>query len=356
MSPARPKPQPGKPVYLGETIVAEMRAARLPLEPRHFEFWFTYKNGRNPALNTAADAIKAANGALTADDIEFLYEAHLSPWRLGGNPDAIACRLLDHTQEVDVSLEGAIGSAQTLRRTLTSELSGLDSANAASLDAILAAIDRLTRSVRESQVRYGLLEARMNATTREVDVLKQQLAAVRTECVMDQTTALPNRAAFDHHLDMAIAEAADKRHPLSVILCDLDYFAAINENFGTYVGDQILGSIAMLFKAHVRPQDFVARFDGDEFAAILPQTRASDAKAVAGKFREAVMAHELVKHPNGAGRMTVSTGVADAIKGDTSDFLLRRVGNGLAVAKREGRNRVVEMTQEGPVWEAKRRA
>jgi PleD family two-component response regulator len=68
------------------------------------------------------------------------------------------------------------------------------------------------------------------------------------------------------------------------------------------------------------------------------------------------MAHELVPHPNGAGRVTVSIGVADAIKGDTLEFLLRRASNGLKIAKREGRNRVVEMTPDGPLWKAERRA
>ena len=67
------------------------------------------------------------------------------------------------------------------------------------------------------------------------------------------------------------------------------------------------------------------------------------------------MAQVFAEHPNGAGRVTVSIGVADAIKGDTPDFLLRRAVMGLKVAKREGRNRVVEMSPDGPIWEAKRR-
>jgi PleD family two-component response regulator len=69
-----------------------------------------------------------------------------------------------------------------------------------------------------------------------------------------------------------------------------------------------------------------------------------------------LMAQQLVPGVNGAGRVTVSIGVTDAIKGDTPEFLLRRVTNGLGVAKREGRNRVVEMTPDGPMWDAERRA
>ena len=92
----------------------------------------------------------------------------------------------------------------------------------------------------------------------------------------------------------------------------------------------------------------MARFGGDEFAVIFPQMRASDANPAAEKFRQVLMAHALVRHPNGPGRVTASIAIADAIKGDTAEFLLRRAGNGLKVAKREGRNRVVEMTPDGP--------
>jgi len=91
-------------------------------------------------------------------------------------------------------------------------------------------------------------------------------------------------------------------------------------------------------------------------AAILPRVRAKEAVACAERLRQMLMTHELIPHPNGAGRITVSLGVADAIKGDTPDFLLRRAGHGLKIAKREGRNRVVEMTPDGPVWDAERRA
>ena len=111
------------------------------------------------------------------------------------------------------------------------------------------------------------------------------------------------------------------------------------------MGDQVLRSIGLLFKAHLRPDDMVARFDGDAVRRDPAAACArSEAVACAERFRQVLMAHELVPHPNGAGRVTVSIGVADAIKGDTPEFLLRRAANGLKVAKREGRNRVVEMT------------
>jgi diguanylate cyclase (GGDEF)-like protein len=209
---------------------------------------------------------------------------------------------------------------------------------------------------REGQARFALLEARIDAIGREIGTLRQQLSSVQADCATDPTTALPGRAAFDATLAKALGEAAAARQPLTVLLCDLDYFASFNENFGNFTGDQVLRSVGLLLSAHLRPGDLTARFASDQFAALLPRLGAKEGVAYADRFRQVLMSHELLPHPNGAGRLTVSIGVADAIKGDTPDLLLRRAQNGLNVAKREGRNRVVEMTPDGPVWDRVRRA
>ncbi len=356
MSSARTNPGADHGNYLGDAIAAEMHAARLPSEPRQFEFWFAYKNGRNAALNAAANDIKSRNGALTGPDIDRLHEIYLSPWRMAEKPDAIAARMSARLAELAATLESAIGTAQAQCETFAAEASELAVTTALTLHDVLGAIDRLGQSSRESQARFALLEARVDTVAREIGAVREQLAAVRADCAADPVTALPGRAAFDAMLAKALAEAAETRQPMAVLLCDLDYFTAFNENFGNLTGDQVLRSIGMMFKAHLRKDDMAARFESDQFAAILPRVRAKEAVACAERLRQMLMTHELIPHPNGAGRITVSLGVADAIKGDTPDFLLRRAGHGLKIAKREGRNRVVEMTPDGPVWDAERRA
>ena len=201
-----------------------------------------------------------------------------------------------------------------------------------------------------------MLEARMDAATREVGALREQLAAVRAECHADPTTDLPTRAMFNAVLAKTLQAAAQTRQPVSILLCNLDFFTAFNENFGNHKGDQVLRAIGAMMKAQMRADDTVARYGGDEFAVILPKLRACDAVAYADHFRQALMAQVFAQHPNGAGRVTASIGVADAIKGDAPEFLLRRALNGVKVAKREGRNRVVEMSPDGPIWDAERRA
>jgi len=354
MPPARLRPD--KSVHIGDAIVADMRAAHGSFEPRQFEFWFAYKHGRNTALNAAANGIKQRNGALTDADIEHLHASFLSPWRLAAEPDDIAEHMATKLQDLSAALEHALGTAKAQRETLAAETAELAIASALTLHDVLSAIDRLTRVTRESQSRFETLEARVDTVGREIGALRRQLSTVQADCAADPTTALPGRAAFDAALAKALATAAETRQPLSVLLCDIDYFAAFNENFGNFTGDQVLRSVGLLLRSHLLPTDLTARFASDQFAVVLPQTRAAAAVALADRFRQVLMRHELLPHPNGAGRLTASIGVAGAIKGDTPEFLLRRAQNGLTIAKREGRNRVVEMTPDGPIWEMERRA
>jgi diguanylate cyclase len=340
---------------LGATIVAELRASALPASPRDFEFWFAYKSGRIPALNAAVDAIRA-QGALAAADIARLHDQHLSPWRMSEGADAIATTLAEELHGLAATLDGAIGAAQAQRETMIAETSDLAITNALTLQRVLSAIDRLMQSAKDGRMRCSVIEARMTAATREIAALKQQLAAVRVECEAEPVTSLARRTTFDAVLAKTLDEAAASRQPLAVVLCDIDYFAAFNENFGATVADRVLRAVGALLKSHAGADDTVARFGGDEFAVIMPLRRAREATECADRFRQVLMLHELAKHENGAGRVTVSIGVADAIKGDTPAFLLRRVGHGLKVAKKEGRNRVVEMTPDGPAWSAERRA
>src|SRR5262245_56510629 len=111
MSSAQTQPSAEHRIYLADAIVAELRASGLPLDPHQFEFWFTYKSGRNTALKVAADAIVALNGSLTAEDIERLHETYLSPCRLADQPDVVAARLAGKLQELASSIEATIDAA-----------------------------------------------------------------------------------------------------------------------------------------------------------------------------------------------------------------------------------------------------
>lgn len=174
------------------------------------------------------------------------------------------------------------------------------------------------------------LMARIRAGLRIVALQKKLMELSMT----DGLTELRNRRAFDqelvHRFDLA------KRHdrPLSLALLDVDHFKSINDELGHQSGDHVLKAVAEVLRKGSRRTDFVARFGGEEFVVILPETSLSEALRFAEKIRSAVAAH-----PSG---VTVSIGVASfphsAIT--VADELLFAADQALYRAKSGGRNRV----------------
>ena len=130
---------------------------------------------------------------------------------------------------------------------------------------------------------------------------------------------------------------------MSLIMTDIDHFKSFNDTWGHLTGDQVLRLVAMSMKQNVKGQDITARYDGEEFAVVLPNTVLRSAVTVGDHIRRAVMSKELMKRSTGQnlGRVTVSVGVATARNGDTVQSLISRADSCLYAAKRNGRNRVI---------------
>lgn len=176
------------------------------------------------------------------------------------------------------------------------------------------------------------VSALMNAN-RELDQLARR----------DALTDLRNRFAAGERLRDEFVRSQRSDVAFSVLLLDVDHFKRVNDTHGHDVGDKVLQCVARLIKASVRASDFVARFGGEEFLVILPDTDALEAEVVAEKIRRAVDTSE----PPVVGRVTVSVGLSEW-RDDLPDegLLVRRADQALYAAKAAGRNRVV-VWQEG---------
>jgi diguanylate cyclase len=298
----------------------------------------------------------ARRGDISAEDIERLHEQFLSPWRLSSGRDAVSRRLSDQLVSLSATIDEALGSVSTERQALTAEARDLSISSAVTLQRAIQAVDRLMQSAKDSKVRHAMLEAKLDVARREIDAMRTQLDVVRVESQTDPTTGLLSRTRFDRALAKAADGAERERQKLALIVANLDYFADFNANFGRATADRVLRSVGQLLRMHLRPSDIVARLGGDDLAAILPDTSIEEAARVADQFRQVLMGNELVRSASGnlSGRVTVSIGAAAHIAGEASDRLLPRAKDGLAMAKKEGRNRVVVMTPDGPVWTASR--
>jgi diguanylate cyclase (GGDEF)-like protein len=160
----------------------------------------------------------------------------------------------------------------------------------------------------------------------------------------DALTGLANRRCFDQTLEKECARIHRSDTPLSLILFDVDHFKVLNDSLGHQRGDVCLALLAgEMNRIARRAIDVVARFGGEEFAMILPNTSLEGARRIAEMVRRAVMDLNL-PHPASPGPayLTISAGVATAISGqDTPEKLVKAADQALYMAKRQGRNRVI---------------
>jgi diguanylate cyclase (GGDEF)-like protein len=160
----------------------------------------------------------------------------------------------------------------------------------------------------------------------------------------DGLTGLANRRAFELGLAQEWKRAVRGHTPVGLLMIDADYFKRINDRYGHPEGDRILQGIAAAIRTCVRrPADLAARFGGEEFVVLLPETDAAGALAIAERIRAAVAALDVAGSGPTGDQVTVNIGVAVAYSdaGQTDALLLKEADAALYAAKRHGRNRVV---------------
>ncbi|RMR58937.1 response regulator [Pseudomonas cichorii] len=160
----------------------------------------------------------------------------------------------------------------------------------------------------------------------------------------DGLTGLSNRRHFDEYLELEWRRATREQSQLSLMMIDVDYFKAYNDNFGHLEGDEALRQVAKAIRASCsRPSDLPARYGGEEFAMVLPNTTPGGARLLAEKLRQSVMGMN-IPHiaPAPGSTLTVSIGVATVIpqNGLNSRQLILDADKGLYLAKHSGRNQV----------------
>lgn len=172
--------------------------------------------------------------------------------------------------------------------------------------------------------------------------LYQQL---QQQAIIDGLTQVANRRRFDEYLIQQWQLMARAKQPLSLILCDIDFFKRYNDTYGHPEGDRCLQQVAeALCQAVNRPGDLVARYGGEEFAVILPNTAAEGGLEVAKRMQTAVQALQIPhQHSQTSRYVSLSLGVTSVIPTSDTDALtvIRTADQALYQAKEQGRNGVV---------------
>lgn len=182
------------------------------------------------------------------------------------------------------------------------------------------------------------------------DRLDEELRHLAT---IDPLTGALNRRSLAGRARHEMAEAARHKHPISLLLIDLDHFKGINDGFGHAAGDDVLRAVTSAVRAGLRETDALSRQGGEEFAVLLPHADRESAAAGAERLRRAIEQLRLPA-PLQEQSVTVSIGVAQWAEGETLDELLRRADAALYRAKNAGRNRVDPAPAGAPTTAAHR--
>jgi two-component system, cell cycle response regulator len=209
----------------------------------------------------------------------------------------------------------------------------------ADVDAVVDALEHGAHDVLRTDATAGELVARVRAAHRAQEMQEQLLTRERDLEAMayyDELTGVANRRFAIRQLHALLSRARRHDQELSVILLDADRFKSLNDRHGHGAGDEVLRGLAQRLRARVREEDVVARFGGEEFLVVLPDTGAEGAATAAEDLRAAVAAE-----PFAVGRialpLTVSAGWA-TWRGEELERLIARADRGLYAAKESGRD------------------
>ncbi|MCB9667625.1 MAG: GGDEF domain-containing protein [Myxococcales bacterium] len=178
------------------------------------------------------------------------------------------------------------------------------------------------------------------------DIESQYHEAIYRMTIIDGLTTTYNKRFIIETLQREISRARRHTRPLSLLMCDIDHFKYINDNYGHLAGDYVLKELVQTARAILRPDDVMGRYGGEEFVLVLPETDLPGAVEVAERMRKAIESHEFrfegepivgQGHPG----LTISVGATELAEGWSDSDFLKAADEKLYEAKRAGRNRSV---------------
>jgi diguanylate cyclase len=179
----------------------------------------------------------------------------------------------------------------------------------------------------------------LERTREQLDEVHRQLEQARSEAVSDPLTRLPNRRALDPALSREVARARRNDVPLCVAVIDIDHFKRVNDQFGHAAGDAALVHLAQVLKPAVRETDMLARFGGEEFVLVLPDTALPGAEFTMNRLLRAIERAPL-EFEGKQIPIRFSAGLAQWQSGESPEQVVKRADEAMYQAKAAGRGRV----------------
>lgn len=311
----------------------------IPVDPINYTVWYEYVSGKNEALQNAINNLLNHEETITVQMSKDLYKRYI----LDENQSIIenvrmeTRRILAEILKQIMENGGDLTRYEGLLENYSEQLS--DSTGIQDIRRIVDNIIAETKTMEESG---SLFKKRLFRNTSEIEALRKNLEKVKKQSTTDALTGLYNRRAFDTAMNRHAKHATQTGQRLCLLMADIDHFKSINDNYGHLVGDNVLRITAEMLKRCVKGKDIVARYGGDEFMILLPDTPLNGALTLAENIRSYFETTKIKRKDTGKiiGTLTLSFGVALYDPGETIDTFIQRLDKAMYHSKENGRNRV----------------
>lgn len=313
---------------------------QLPVNPVNYALMYFYVSGRDVALNKKLDKMFAEFDRWTHDEAKQLFTRYICQCN-ENEYQQLREELLATVAEILGCVVDMAGKAAMSNSKLEKHIEHLASAGDPK-DVLSIASDILAdtrRLIDESRE----FENELVESTQEISLLKTELDQARRMATTDALTGLHNRRGFDQALKKLVELNKLKRENFCLLILDIDHFKRVNDNHGHLVGDKVLIGISKILHKHMRGNDYLSRYGGEEFAILLRETPITGAFTVAENLRKSVENLRLkhVKSGIQLEQVTISIGVACYRMAEPMTEFIQRGDRALYRAKSLGRNRTV---------------
>ena len=311
----------------------------VPPTPENYAVWISFASDTNPELCESVRSHIQSGIAFSAEVNSDLFDQYFQ-WHAIQNAILESGSVMsEELGNVRETLRAAEADTLAYGETLAGATSQLG--DAATDPGIKKLVESLVSATAKMQRRSHDLEHKLQATSKEVTKLRDNLERVREEAMTDSLTGIANRKRFDESLRKACREADSHGTPLSLVLCDIDFFKRFNDTWGHQTGDQIIRFVAGCLTRHAPEAHVVARYGGEEFGIVMPAATPQEALAIAEKIRRTVESKKLLRKSTNEdlGNITISMGIASFQAGESIETLIERADTHLYRSKTEGRNR-----------------
>lgn len=184
------------------------------------------------------------------------------------------------------------------------------------------------------------MKSQLASLEKQTNAYRQRLVEQKYHSHRDPLTQVPNRNAYNERVELEFRRWKRHKHPISLAVVDVDYFKQINDRFGHAAGDKTLQVIAQNISRCLRTTDFFARWGGEEFVVLLPQTTAEQVKKPLETIRKQIQQIPF-KFKDEQVIITASIGATEFVEGDSIQTTFERADRALYEAKNSGRNRCI---------------